>query len=316
MVLSRAGTLQLRYNGHTFNKHVTRGEKVYWRCSQYLVYRCKVRIQTMLDEFSISKNDHNHPVVVRPRAYGSLKLLKQRPEFEFQRSTQRGTHLLMVNGVKFFRNRQRNDKHYWKCHQYYKRKCPCTVVINETTSNITVKYRHNHNENPSRKYKELVFVSGLRGTPKLIVDGYSFIRNKGNFRTTYWRCSKLRTMGCKAKVITSQLDNKVSVTDPVHYSTYSNIQYVMSSRGAPQLDIEGFRFTRKHKGKQAIQWICVQNKAIQCKARATTTSRGMMRQLINIHNHPPQMQRRKAGELRELKRQMEERTMLWHDSAM
>lgn len=90
----------------------------------------------------------------------------------------------------------------------------------------------------------------------------------------------------------------------------------MSSRGAPQLDIEGFRFTRKHKGKQAIQWICVQNKAIQCKARATTTSRGMMRQLINIHNHPPQMQRRKAGELRELKRQMEERTMLWHDSAM
>ena len=78
MVLSRAGTLQLRYKGHTFNKHVTRGEKVYWRCSQYLVYRCKVRIQTMLDEFSISKNDHNHPVVVRPRAYGSLKLLKQR----------------------------------------------------------------------------------------------------------------------------------------------------------------------------------------------------------------------------------------------
>ncbi|KXJ69796.1 hypothetical protein RP20_CCG025807 [Aedes albopictus] len=79
---------------------------------------------------------------------------------------------------------------------------------------------------PSRKYKELVFVSGLRGTPKLIVDGYSFIRNKGNFRTTYWRCSKLRSLGCKAKVITSQLDNKVSVTDPVHCHMPDYRQYI------------------------------------------------------------------------------------------
>lgn len=68
------------------------------------------------------------------------------PEFEFKMSARRGSHLLVVNGVKFFRNRQRNDKQYWKCHQYYKRKCPCTVVINEATSNITVKFDHNHDE--------------------------------------------------------------------------------------------------------------------------------------------------------------------------
>lgn len=68
----------------------------------------------------------------------------------------------------------------------------------------------------TRKYKELIFVSGQRGTPKLIVDGYSFIRNKGNFKTTYWRCSKLRTLGCKAKVVTNKDDNKVSITTPGH----------------------------------------------------------------------------------------------------
>lgn len=77
MILSRAGTLQLRYRGHTFNKHVSRGQKVYWRCSQHLVYRCKVRIQTMVDDFTVSKNDHNHPVVAKQRPYGSLKQLKQ-----------------------------------------------------------------------------------------------------------------------------------------------------------------------------------------------------------------------------------------------
>ncbi|EAT37405.1 AAEL010576-PL [Aedes aegypti] len=80
------------------------------------------------------------------QAAARIVLPNNDPEFEFKMSARRGSHLLVVNGVKFFRNRQRNDKQYWKCHQYYKRKCPCTVVINEATSNITVKFDHNHDE--------------------------------------------------------------------------------------------------------------------------------------------------------------------------
>lgn len=92
-------------------------------------------------------------------------------------------------------------------------------------------------------------------------------------------------------------------------SGYPVIQYVMSIRGSPQLDIDGWRFTRKQMTKNTIQWICVQTKALKCKARAITNSKGMVLQLNNSHNHPSQMQRRKPGELRKLQREMEERTM-------
>ena len=64
--------------------------------------------------------------------------------------------------------------------------------------------------------KNLIFVPGQRGTPKLVVLGYSFVRNKGNYKTTYWRCSMMRTKKCKAKVVTNQLLNEIILTRPNH----------------------------------------------------------------------------------------------------
>lgn len=53
--------------------------------------------------------------------------------------------------------------------------------------------------------KNLVFSLSQRGTPKLIMHGYSFLRNKGNSHTTYWRCSKMRTkVRCLAKILTNR----------------------------------------------------------------------------------------------------------------
>ncbi|XP_058451104.1 modifier of mdg4-like isoform X15 [Malaya genurostris] len=66
------------------------------------------------------------------------------PELAFRTSRRKGSHLLVVNGITFFRNRQRSNKQYWKCNQYYKCKCPCTVIVNEHSSHITIKYEHNH----------------------------------------------------------------------------------------------------------------------------------------------------------------------------
>ncbi|XP_058451249.1 modifier of mdg4-like isoform X32 [Malaya genurostris] len=77
IVTSKCGTMQLRYRQHLFNKHVTRGPKVYWRCSQHQVYKCKARIKTSEQEFSICNDQHNHEIIDGPRSYGALKRLKQ-----------------------------------------------------------------------------------------------------------------------------------------------------------------------------------------------------------------------------------------------
>ncbi|XP_058130344.1 modifier of mdg4-like isoform X6 [Anopheles coustani] len=65
-------------------------------------------------------------------------------EYSYKQSQRSGRCLLVVDGVTFFRNRQRLGKQYWKCNQYYKCRCPCIAVIQEETNRMTVKHTHNH----------------------------------------------------------------------------------------------------------------------------------------------------------------------------
>lgn len=46
------------------------------------------------------------------------------------------------------------------------------------------------------------YVVGQRGRHKLVYDGHSFVRNKGNDMATYWRCSAMRTLRCPARIVT------------------------------------------------------------------------------------------------------------------
>lgn len=62
----------------------------------------------------------------------------------------------------------------------------------------------------------LKFVSGQRGNPKLVIDGYSFVRNKGNDTNIYWRCAKKRTSKCMARAVTNLVMNKCSLTHAEH----------------------------------------------------------------------------------------------------
>lgn len=79
-VTSKYGTKQLLYNNHTFNRHVSRQNVTYWRCSQFPVLKCRARIRTFEDDLeqimTLHKVDHNHPVIMQ-RKYGSLKKIKQ-----------------------------------------------------------------------------------------------------------------------------------------------------------------------------------------------------------------------------------------------
>lgn len=51
--------------------------------------------------------------------------------------------------------------------------------------------------------EEFVYVAGQRGKPKLVVEGNTFFRTKGDERRTYWSCSKYKSKNCKCKVITT-----------------------------------------------------------------------------------------------------------------
>lgn len=63
---------------------------------------------------------------------------------------------------------------------------------------------------------ELRFISGQRGNPKLVVDGYAYVRNKGNDMNIYWRCAQKRATKCRAKAVTNLELNRCTLTVPQH----------------------------------------------------------------------------------------------------
>lgn len=72
---------------------------------------------------------------------------KGTPSVEFKSSKKNGGKLLVINGIRFFRNRQRNGKQYWKCSYYYKQKCPTIAIINEESRDIKMIHEHCHDVN-------------------------------------------------------------------------------------------------------------------------------------------------------------------------
>ncbi|XP_050084777.1 modifier of mdg4-like isoform X15 [Anopheles aquasalis] len=66
-------------------------------------------------------------------------------KWHYKQSQRSGKELLVINGITFFRNRQRNNKQYWKCNQYYKCKCPCMAIVDDKIpEEIRMKHNHNH----------------------------------------------------------------------------------------------------------------------------------------------------------------------------
>jgi len=79
-IVSKYGTKQIMLKQHTFNRHITREDVTYWRCSQFAVLRCRARLKTKSDTLTILNSEHNHEVILKARKYGSLK--RQRAEAE------------------------------------------------------------------------------------------------------------------------------------------------------------------------------------------------------------------------------------------
>lgn len=65
----------------------------------------------------------------------------------FQDSKNKSTQILIIDDVRFYRNRLRGTKQYWKCSQYYKPcRCPAIAICNLASNNVQRMYKHNHNE--------------------------------------------------------------------------------------------------------------------------------------------------------------------------
>ncbi|XP_017846802.1 modifier of mdg4 isoform X4 [Drosophila busckii] len=72
-IVSKYGTKQIILKQHTFNRHITREDVTYWRCSQFAVLRCRARLKTKMDTLTVLNGEHNHEVILKARKYGSLK---------------------------------------------------------------------------------------------------------------------------------------------------------------------------------------------------------------------------------------------------
>lgn len=62
-------------------------------------------------------------------------------------SKNKSTQILIIDGVRFYRNRLRGSKQYWKCSQYYKPcRCPAIAICNLNSLSVQRMYKHNHGE--------------------------------------------------------------------------------------------------------------------------------------------------------------------------
>ncbi|KXJ73914.1 hypothetical protein RP20_CCG014741 [Aedes albopictus] len=74
----------------------------------------------------------------------------------------------------------------------------------------------------------------------------------------------------------------------------------MSTKGSPQLCIDGFPFTRHIVKEDTIYWRCIQFRALRCPARhRQRRSTGALEVVWAKHNHGI-LERRKRGTLRDI----------------
>lgn len=59
-------------------------------------------------------------------------------------------------------------------------------------------------------------VPGQRGNPKLVLNGFTYIRNKHVGDKTYWNCSHVRQKKCKARLISIGSVDNILITHPIH----------------------------------------------------------------------------------------------------
>ncbi|XP_055594775.1 modifier of mdg4-like isoform X19 [Uranotaenia lowii] len=87
------------------------------------------------------------------------------------------------------------------------------------------------------------FTPGQRGKPKLVVEGNSFFRTKGDNLRSYWSCSAYKSKRCKCKIVTHRDSMVVKYTFRTH--THPNEYNDMSKVARVEADMNEF-YERPH----------------------------------------------------------------------
>ncbi|EJY57541.1 AAEL017288-PA [Aedes aegypti] len=217
------GNNVLIFQGHRYIKNNAHSGKIYWK-SPFTT--------ALLHQFQ------SQPLLASP-------------QFSFKTSQRSGRHLLVVNGVTFFRNRHRNNKQYWKCNQYYKCKCPCIVVIDEINSRMNVKHIHNHETSgggSARTSNSLPPMMDLSATSALA----------GSFLNDTLLGGKFYE---RKETYESYLLPKTAM---------EIARFGISQRGAKKLICHGYEYVKDRDFPDSTNWRCALFRRQKCRARAIT----------------------------------------------
>jgi hypothetical protein len=64
---------------------------------------------------------------------------------------------------------------------------------------------------------QYTFITGQRGAPKILYDGFSYICAKQSNERKYWVCAKQRSRNCKARLITGR-NGRLEVSKNVYHN--------------------------------------------------------------------------------------------------
>lgn len=71
---------------------------------------------------------------------------------------------------------------------------------------------------------DVYFIPGQRGKLKLVVNGYSFTKNKTTAERLYWNCAQTKSKKCRARVVTPNDENvKTIKTNHIPHNHKSDI---------------------------------------------------------------------------------------------
>nr|XP_029723248.1 FLYWCH-type zinc finger-containing protein 1-like [Aedes albopictus] len=285
------GMPKMMLEGYVYIRNAGNATKTYWLCERGKRFKCRARAIT-----------YRGTGLKRRYVGAQIEYRGRGVTFSIRRG-HRCMPKMTLEGYVYRRNAGNAIKTYWRCEREKRFKCCARAITYRDTSNPTL--------------NRLLFIKGQRG-PKLIFDGYSFNRNKGHGQATYWRCTKHQSLGCKAKLVTTNLGKKISIGTPVHchkadydFEQYfselepvatkktttisldnQELDFVPGKRGTSLLRINNYCYARNNKSQNSSYWVCrTRAQHRPCNSRVVTTlkNNGLYRVVITnpVHLHEP-----------------------------
>nr|CAI5867288.1 unnamed protein product [Callosobruchus analis] len=115
--------------------HVKRGQKSYWKCSNYKT-DCRARLVDEGNRIILNQVEHNHAPMASNYEHLKSRIVYITP------GTKNPKLIVECNDYSVYL--KQNDKTRWRCNAYFKTKCKATLL----TYGKVVRMNHQHNHYP------------------------------------------------------------------------------------------------------------------------------------------------------------------------